>query len=1014
MYNVFKILKMKNKYLVFMLLFMVFSWQQSFAQQRTITGKVTDADDKEPVTGANVLVKGTSRGTITDINGEFKLEIAGDDNVLTISFIGYKATDVEIGARSYVEIEISTDAQQLKEVVVGAFGVKQEKKAINYAVQNVKAEEITNSQQTNIVSSLQGQIAGANIVSSGGPGAPSQILLRGGSSVGEGRNNQPLFIVDGIPIDNSSVDLGGNRAMDLNPDDIESLTVLKGPSAAALYGLQAANGAIIITTKSGQSGKTNINFGTSVGFDRPTRYMPQQKLYQRGTNGLPDNSTMNSWGPTYRRDQQLYDNQKEFFQTGITRDYDFNVSGGNEKALIYFSYNHLDQDGIVPLTDYKKHSVMLKGSNKLRDNLTLGASANFITSENTRTFSSTSSGYMTRIMTWPLVDNMANYLNPDGTQRFPRPLGLYPRQADNPYWLLENNPTVDDVNRLISQVNLNYEPLEWLGLTYRIGLDRTNFHLKSQSAVGTSGTGIGHVREMERDNEILTSDFLININKELAPRFSLFGTAGTSIRKDHTRSLNMTGSGLLNEGLYSLNNTERQNFNSSIRRRNLIGVFGDLKLDYNGIAYLNVTARNDWSSTLPEKNNSFFYPSISAGVVFSELLPIDQDVFSFGKIRASWAQVGFDAPPHSLSPVLEPNQALGGGFKNYHTAGNPNLKPELTTSKEIGVELRFFNNRFGIDATYYDMLTEDQIITARVSPATGYVIQTFNAGSVSNKGYEIMINGTPLEKGNLRWDVMLNMAHNDAVLESLPSHMSEYRQSYGQTSAGNSSSMPGRPLFGIAGIDYVYNDEGRMVIDEDGYPLRKGARDNYLGDREPDLIAGLTNTLTYKDFSLSMLWDFRSGGKVLNVVGKSMIGTGMHKMLEEYRDLKYVFDGVVENGSDENPEWEENTKEIVLDQTYFQTHYAAVDANFLEDASWARLRYITLSYNLPNSLASRVGMKNLQLTATGRNLLLFTPYSGIDPEVSMAGNRGGSGTIGIDYGGIPQTKGLTFGIKASF
>jgi TonB-linked SusC/RagA family outer membrane protein len=1014
MYNIFKIQKMKNKYLVFMLLFMLFSWQQSFAQERTITGKVTDADDNSPVIGANVLVKGTSKGTITDVDGEFKLELSESDNVLTISFIGYKAIDVEVGTRSYVEVELAIDAQQLKEVVVGAFGVKQEKKAINYAVQNVKAEEITNSQQTNIVSSLQGQVAGANIVSSGGPGAPSQILLRGGSSVGEGRNNQPLFIVDGIPIDNSSVDLGGNRAMDLNPDDIESLTVLKGPSAAALYGLQAANGAIIITTKSGKSGKTSINFGTSVGLDRPTRYMPQQKLYQRGTNGLPDNSTMNSWGPTYRRDQQLYDNQEEFFKTGITKDYDLNVSGGNEKALIYFSYNHLDQDGIVPLTDYKKHSVMLKGSNKLRDNLTLGASANFITSENTRTFSSTSSGYMTRIMTWPLVDNMADYLNPDGTQRFPRPLSLYPSQADNPYWLLENNPTVDDVNRLISQVNLNYEPLEWLALTYRIGLDRTNFHLKSQSAVGTSGTGIGHVREMERDNEILTSDFLININKELAPKLALFGTAGTSIRKDHTRSLNMTGSGLLNEGLYSLNNTERQTFNSSIRRRNLVGVFGDLKLDYNGIAYLNITARNDWSSTLPEKNNSFFYPSVSAGVVFSELLSIDQDVFSFGKVRASWAQVGFDAPPHSLSPVLEPNLALGGGFKNYHTAGNPNLKPELTTSKEIGVELRFFNNRFGIDATYYDMLTEDQIITARVSPATGYVIQTFNAGSVSNKGYEIMINGTPLEKGNLKWDIMLNMAHNDAVLESLPSHMSEYRQSYGQTSAGNSSSMPGKPLFGIAGIDYVYNDEGRMMIDEDGYPLRKGARDNYLGDREPDMILGLTNTLTYKDFSLSMLWDFRSGGKVLNVVGKSMIGAGMHKMLEEYRDLKYVFDGVVNNGSAENPLWEENTQEIVLDQTYFQTHYAAVDANFLEDASWARLRYVTLSYNLPNSLATRVGMKNLQLTVTGRNLLLFTPYSGIDPEVSMAGNRGGSGTIGIDYGGIPQTKGLTFGIKASF
>jgi TonB-linked SusC/RagA family outer membrane protein len=1006
---------MRKNYLIYMLLFMLFFWQQSFAQERIVKGKVTDVEDGSPIIGANVIVEGTNKGVITNVEGEFKLALEEGDNVLKVSFIGFKAQEVEVGNRSYLEIPLSADLKHLEEVVVGAFNIKQEKKAVNYAVQELKSEEISETEQPNIVNALQGKIAGVNITGSGGPGAPSQILIRGASSVGEGRDNQPLFIIDGIPIDNSSVDMGGNRAMDINPDDIESMTVLKGPAAAALYGLQAANGAIVITTKSGQPGKARVNFGASLGFDQPTRYMPQQTLYQRGTNGLPSNSSNFSWGPTYRRDQQLFDNQKDFFRTGVTQDYDFNVSGGTESTLVYFSYNHLDQEGIVPMTDYNKHSMLLKGSNKLLDNLTLGASVNFITSKNTRTFSSTSSGYMNRIMTWPLVDDMSNYQNPDGTRRWLLPIDIFRSQADNPYWFLENNPTVDNVNRWISQANLNYEPTDWLTLTYRLGLDRSNMHLKSQRAISTGGIGEGSVREMERDNEIMTSDFIVNVNKDLMPGLSLLGTAGTSIRRDLTRSVNVNGSVLLNEGLYSLNNTERQTVLSSIRRRNIVGVFGDIKLDYQGILYLGITGRNDWSSTLPEQNNSFFYPSLSSGLVFSELFPgMNRRVFSFGKVRASWAQVGYDAPPHSLTPTLTPNYSTGGGFVNFHTAGNPNLRPELTTSKEIGAELRFFDNRFGIDVTYYDMLTVDQIITARVSPATGYVIQTFNAGSVSNKGYELMLNGTPIKRADFSWDLTLNLSHNDAVLESLPSHMSEYRQSYGQTSAGNSSSMPGKPLFGIAGIDYLYNDEGQMIVDEDGMPLRTGARDNYLGDREPDMIVGLTNNFNYKNFNLSFLWDFRKGGKVLNVTAKSMIGNGMHKMLEEYRDVKYVFDGVVNTGSEESPVWVKNEKEVVLDQAYFQTNYANVDANFLEDADWARLRYVTLTYDLPTSLANRIGMRNLRVSATGRNLLLFTPYTGIDPEVSMAGNRGGSGTIGIDYGGIPQMKGLTFGIKASF
>ncbi len=1001
-----------RKSILLLLLLVVFN---ATAQQRkVVSGKVVDFDN-EPLVGANVVVKGTTHGTVTDRDGNYTIELSENENILVFSYIGFETIEEQVGNRSVIDVSLSLGLQELMEiVVVGAFNIEQEKRAINYAVQEIQAENLEAPQQLNIVNSLQGQVAGAMITGNGAPGSPSQILLRGGSSVGEGRNNQPLFVVDGIPIDNSAIEQGGNRGMDLNPADIESITVLKGPSAAALYGLQAANGALIITTKSGKAGKTSINFGASVALDRPTRYMPQQDMYQRGLNGRPDNTTTQSWGPTYRRDQTIYDNQEEFFETGITQNYNFNISGGNEKTTMYFSYNLLDQSGIVPNTDYSKHSALLKGTHQLLDNLSLSASANYITSENTRAFDNSSGGFMTRVFRWPLTDDMSNYLNPNGTRRFLLPIDIYPTQSDNPYWFLENNPTVDDVNRWISQISLSYDPLEWLTLTYRIGLDRTNFHLKRQRAVSTGGSGLGSVYELERDNEILSSDFLVNIDKSLGSKFSLFGTMGTSIREDRGRTLSVSGENLLNEGLYSINNTERQIINSSHRRRNIIGVFGDLKLDYNGLAYLNVTGRNDWSSTLPEQNNSFFYPSVSAGLVFTELIPGDWSVLSFGKVRASWAQVGYDAAPHSLTPVLSPNETEGGGFKNWHTAGNANLKPEMTTSKEVGIELHFLNDRIRLDATYYDMLTEDQIIRARVSPATGYVIQTFNAGSVSNKGYEVMLNANAIRQGDFSWDLTVNASHNDAVLESLPSHMSEYRQTYGQTTAGNATSVPGRGFFAVSGVDYEYNEDGRRIIREDGFPSKTGSKDNYLGDREPDMILGLTNSFQYKNFNLSFLWDFRIGGKVLNTTAQSMVSVGMHEMLEEYRGVRYVFDGVVNTGSEESPVWEENTREVVLDQAYFQTEYAAVGANFLEDADWARLRFVTLSYNLNPKWLSKAGISNLQLTATGRNLLLFTPYTGIDPEVSSAGNRGGSGNMGIDYGAIPQMKGLTLGLKASF
>lgn len=1002
-----------------------------WAQERTISGTVRDGADRAPVIGANVLIKGTKVGTITDVNGNFKLRIPSDNAVLKVSFIGYQSTETTVGNRSQVEVVLQADAEQLEEVVVTAFGIQQEKKALNYALQEVKAAELTDTRQTNVVNALQGKIAGVTITSSGGaPGANAQIMIRGANSL-DG-NNQPLFVVDGIPIDNSTSQGGQNRAADINPNDIESLTVLKGPAAAALYGIEGANGAIIIKTKSGKSGQTTVKYNVAYSVDEVGRLAPQQRLFGRGNSGLVNLESFSSWGPMLRPDQQIYENNAyDFFRTGTSINNDISVSGGNENTTFYLSASSVLQQGIVPGTDLDKTSVLLKGNNQVSKTLSVGGSVNYIRTINGRGLSDTySGGWMGTVMRWPVDHDMSRFEDERGNK-----LWLFPtlvnedartaNQSDNPYWTSKYNPVKDITDRFLLNGNINWKPIKGMSVTYRVGRDqgRTR-HSKQVSYNSASDGGIpnilrsmdGAIYQEERLSSITTSTLTATYDHTFAEAFRLTALAGHNLDMRHTDILRNYGGPFLNPDLVSINNVARENTTAEqgTARRRVVSAFGDVKLDYKGIAYVGLTARNDWSSTLPVANRSFFYPGVTTGLVFSELLPAEtRNVLSFGKLRAAYTQVGKDAPAHRLFPYLTAYQGPGGGFVNYHTAGNPNLKPERTYSKEIGLEMKFFNGRLGFDATYYDQLTVDQIISARITPTTGYIIQTFNGGDISNKGFEIMLTGEPIKTKDFLWDVTFNFSQSKSTLEELPGFVSEYpvAQSQVMGTAAMGSSLRGESLFGVMGYAYERTPEGKLLIGADGYPVRS-ANKSYLGNRQADFIGGITNTFKYKGLMLSFLVDGSFGGDIMNATRYGMISSGTHRSLEEYRDKAYVFDGVVKQS---DGTYVQNTQEVRLDQKFFQTNYVTVGENFIEDVNWVRLRYVSLTYDLPKNLVKRIGMKGLSVNVTGRNLLVATNYSGGDPEVNSTGsNTPGVGTMGIDYYPVPLTKGVTLGLSATF
>ncbi|MBP1614631.1 MAG: TonB-linked outer membrane protein, SusC/RagA family [Bacteroidetes bacterium] len=1040
---------------------------QSTQQIKKISGTIVDSKG-EPIIGASVLVKGTGSGTITDIDGKFTLN-ASQGAVLAISYVGYVGKNVTVGSSAVYSIVLVDDTQALSEVVVTAMGIKKEKKALGYAVQDIKSGELMKNKTANVINSLSGKIAGVNVTQGGGAaGAGAQIIIRGGTSLE--RDNQPLFVVDGIVYDNG-VDIGGNssfdgaqstnssysnRVMDINPEDVENMSVLKGPAAAALYGSRASSGVIIITTKKGKEGNVEVNLSSKLSTTWVNRLPEQQNKYKRGSiteNGiLTDESILSSWGEAFGSGDTMYNNIENFFKSSMTLDNNISISGGTKNSNFFLSLSRFDQDGIIPETGYIKNTVRFNGEQKY-GKLTIGANMAYSIANSDKSltsgglYNSGGTGAMNSVFRWPRNEDMSHWKNEDGSKYRMFDYQLLASDIDNPYWIVNRNRVTDETTRFTGNLNFKFDVTDWFKINYTGGID--NYTTNTQRLI-EAGSGVvemyqdGMLSQSDRTYEYLMSNLMLSFNKKIGD-FDFNFLAGNSIEDTKITTNRRKVWNFITPEFYSINNTAEadRSINQSNIRKRLIGLYGEFRVGYKSLAYLTVTERNDNTSTLPRKNRSYFYPSISGVLVFSELLP-NNNIFSFGKVRASWARVGKDADAYVTNTYAESELTIGGvGVRNSWTRGNPYLIPETTESSELGLDMRFLNGRVGFDFTYYSNKSYNQLLSPRTSQATGYIFMTTNAGNITNKGMELSITGTPVKTRDFTWESTINLSGNRGKVNDLLAGLDVLYVTDVQVGNAKAASFNGGNFMAISGSQYARDNSGNVILDaKTGMPTYDGLTTHEIGNREPKLLAGFNNSLQYKNWNLSFLFDFRLGGDIYNGTDYFMTGEGMSKRSQNRENL--AINGVVSNGKDADGNAiytsaayqfsagkfynkDNYTQEVAagtansvsgeyIIRNYYTTYYSYESANYMTNTNWIRLRSVSLSYRLPKHLLLKSKfVKDLTLTATGTNLLLITNYKGMDPETSAAGAGAvGSSSVGIDYCGVPATAGCSFGVNVTF
>lgn len=986
-----------------------------FQQERTrITGRVTDVSG-EPLPGVNVVEKGTVNGTITGADGAYILEVPRGATLL-FSFVGYRQREELIGSRVRIDVILEEKVTGLDEVVVTAMGIKSEKRRLNFAVQSVNAEDLNVGRQTNFVDALQGRIAGVEVSGTGGsPSASSQILIRGISSINPAQNNEPIFILNGMHISG-----GATKAAEINPNDIENVTVLKGAAAAALYGQEASNGAIIITTRSGQIGEIRVEASGSLQVDEPYRVPEIQDMYLRGSYGVYREESMGGWGPLAPAGTVTYDNPGNYLKTGVYQKYDVSVSGGSERFTSYTSGNYVRHEGVIPEDYLQRWGLLFKSRYEVSPKVSVDMMANLVTRDS-RGGAGMSSAYQ-----WPIDDDITNYKNPDGTIRW-----LYINSNNrynspaSPLWSRYEDEARYDSNRTLLQGSVNWKVISTLEITGRVSYDLTNSESRSMVTprwsleAGKTPTSedldyLGSFFYSDGRSSVVNGGLLATYSRKLAQDWSLDLLAGWDVKRAMGRSAGLGGRQFIVPEFYSVGNLSdfrKEDITLNRTMKNVYGYYGEVKVDFRGIAQLGITGRNDHSSTLPEENRSYFYPSFSGGAIISEIFSLPEKVVTFAKIRGNWARVGKDAPLYRLNNWYKAMPHPDGGYGVDPTrSSNPHLKPEMTTSWEVGADMRLFGDRTRLDVAWFSTSVTNQIVEVRVSPASGNILQTRNEGDIKNEGFEISWDQTMAKKGDFSWSMVTNFGRSRGTVVDLPDQLVEVYHYAGQVGDIRPTAYLNGSTMALSGKDYLRNDEGRIIVDEMGRPKINASSSLLIGNREPEFTVGWLNRWSYKSLSLAVMAQFRYGGDVVNGTLRSLISGGQAKMLEDYRNRLILIDGVVEqpDGS-----FTENSVPVVFDQAFYNNYYAPVGSNFVEDGSLARLSYATLSWDV-SPLARKAGMKALQFSVTGKNLLLLTNYSGSDPVVNYTGTAGGTGTFGIDYLGVPQTRSITLNISATF
>lgn len=1070
-----------KKSLLLIPLFLTLMISTSWAQDKTISGKVTD-DTGSGLPGVNVVLKGTSTGTITDIDGNFKLEISADGNTLKFSFIGMTSQEVQIGSRSVIDISLIADAQELSEVVVTAAGIEANKRELGYSIQNVDADEIRAANETNFVSALSGKMAGVQVTSSGGnPGSAAQIRIRGNKTI-QGSNG-PLFVIDGVPIDNSTFNtsdapdddtsdrgsggtVNSNRAIDINPNDVASLTVLKGPAATVLYGIRAANGAVVITTKRGSKNsapKVSYSFGYTV--DKVNKLPDLQREYSQGAvvGGVPTfqaamtgSTQRTSWGPRFsdlsysstptkwdtngltvlRSDPSAngitpnaYNNTDLFFQNGATSTNNISVQGGSEKTGYYFSVGRLDQTGIMPNSDFGRTSLKLTTNTDILDNLTATFSATYIKSggKKVQNGSNTSGVMLGLLRTSPTFDNSAGYEFPDGTQRAYRGGSIY----DNPFFTVNKNFATDEVNRFIGYAQFSYDPAPWLNITYRAGTDTYGDDRIFRNAINSSTLQNGQVINLTIRSTDLNSDLLATVRKDITEKLNMSFTVGHNYYKKALHLNRIDGRGLASPDFYNAAAASSVNVSEREEEKQLFGLYGTMTLNYDNQLYLNLSGRNDWSSTLHKDNNSFFYSAASLGWDFTQTFSVNSSIFNYGKLRASWGQVGNDpgfgvtSNGFSQSKVFDgwtnPNGVLFpafgvNSFNSNGLLGNKDLKAEITTTIEFGGDFQFLDGRIGLDLTYFVAKTTDAILNVSIGSASGFQQRAINSAEITNKGIEAALTASIIDKNNFTYDIGVNFTRlRNEVIALAPGVEVLTIDPFGTQRV-----VAGQAFGTFYGTRFLRDDSGNMVINPaDGMPY-EDPTEGIVGDPNPDYLVGFRNTLSHKNFTLSFLLDIRQGGDVYNGTKGVLNGFGVGGETSD-RNERVVFPGVLGSTDSEGivtatttPNNVEVFKGGTDGGTNFYSNYGFVNLTELtiEDGGWIRMRDVSLSYNLPTDILGRTPFSAATVTFNARNLFLITDYSGIDPETNLTGDS--SNVLGYDYFNNPNTKSFGVNVNLTF
>jgi TonB-linked SusC/RagA family outer membrane protein len=1026
------------------------------AQESRVAGQVMADDTGRPLAGVQIMVKGTTVGTLTDGSGNYTVRVPTGANTLVFSFIGFRTVEREITG-SVINVTLTREAIGLEGITVTALGITREKRSLGYSVQNVSAEQISDVPKLNIVDALQGHVAGVKITSSNNPGGSSRIVIRGASSITG--NNQPLFIVDGVPIDNTARSNAGggnatgggydygNNAADLDPNLIESISVLKGPNAAALYGSRAANGAVVITTKRGHAGG-GLGITATVGttFETPLKLPSYQNLYGQGFGGEfswvdgayggVNDGADESWGP--RLDGRLIcqynspgagtancqptpwvarpNNVRDFFDTGVTSNVTVALARSDDRSNVRLSATSMQMSGMYPSNRIERLSASLAGGLKVTDRLSADGTINYMQNEaRNRPGTGYSGNNVMQQFVWfgrqvDINDLRGSYACAPNDARGPCQQGndwynWNYSYHDNPFSIARENRNRDVTDRVIGHLALSYALTDWLSGTVKSGTDYFDEKRKRQYAWGHFGGGNpkGAFADETLWNRETNTEVLFTAMRGLSEDLTLTMNAGANRRDEEYKLNHVSVTELSVPGIYTLSNAgvvpTTQDFTS---RRRVNSVYGAANMNFRNYLSVDVTGRNDWSSTLPEGNNSYFYPSISSAFVFTDAFGLDLPLLSSGKVRASWTRVGNDADPYQTSGVLAAGTQWGGipAFSIPNTIPNVDLKPEETTAWEVGADLGFLNERVGFVATYYDNTTVNQIMGVQISRASGFTNQVLNAGEVRNWGTELLLTANPVRLENsFRWDMTLNWAKNNSEVVDLYGDLQTLV--LGTYWSLNIEARKGEPYGVMFGNGYLRDEAtGKIMVNNAGRPIRDTNR-KVLGNYNPDWTGGLLNRFSYRNMDLSVLFDMQQGGDVFSVTNYFGNYAGVLESSLEGRENDLCDPGVLVDGirqSDGQP----NTTRI-CPETYFGGLYGNHESA-IYDASYIKLRELKVGYTLPQAFMSRLGFASANVAIVGRNLFLWSDTPNIDPETAFsAGN-----VQGLEFGQFPSARSVGF------